>query len=93
MGEHRKYLYIEIVRRALLNIRLLGERGQAKGCAIEADHVHNIPELLMTEDPGKEKYYWDIERKLYLAQQSDKRLSAVFEPIWSELQGTENEPA
>lgn len=35
---------------------------------LEADHVHNLPDLLMQYDPEKLIYYWDIERTSYRKQ-------------------------
>jgi len=84
MDQRRIDLYLTILQRALLNIRHLGTLGRASDCAIEADHVHNIPELLSTRDPGKERYYWDVERVSYMGQAKESQKS-VFEPIWDEI--------
>jgi len=41
----------EILRTGLLRIRALGWSGNAERCAIEADHLHNVPDLLAHYSP------------------------------------------
>ena len=84
MDNLRKEAYLQILRCALLNTRVLGAKGRAKECAIEADHVHNIPELLITGNAGMEKYYWEVESRIYL-EEADPQYAAVFEPFWEIL--------
>ncbi len=85
MQRHIHGLYLQVLRTAVLNIRLLGEQGRAKQCAIEADHVHNIPELLQTGNPGMEQYYWDVERTNCL-RQADPVLASIFKPLWDQIE-------
>jgi hypothetical protein len=87
MDKRKRDLYLRILRCALLNIRHLGNRGKAADCALEAHHVHNVPELLATEDPGKERYYWDVERKIYLERlgKVDPNERVSFESLWEEM--------
>jgi hypothetical protein len=37
---------MQILRIGLLRIRAFGEEGLADRCAIEADHLHNLPEIV-----------------------------------------------
>lgn len=92
MEERRKEILLAIIKTAFLNIRCLGEAGRAVECAVEADHVHNIPELLATEDEAKYQYYWDIERLEYLRRlsQAEPGCRASFEPLWEELERIRN---
>ncbi len=73
----------KILRTGLLRIRA--------GCdssdriVAEADHLHNLPDLLDDYDPEKLLYYWQVERPQYIQTlTADERLA--FEPMWSELE-------
>ena len=75
--------YLEILRIGLLNVRGLASNGDASGCFVEADHLHNLPYIISSEDPGAESYYWNAERESYLRQASPKR-AASFAEVWSQ---------
>jgi hypothetical protein len=34
----------------------------------EADHLHNLPQLLADYHPDRLRYYWDIERPSFIKQ-------------------------
>jgi hypothetical protein len=57
---------LEIIRNAVLSIRLAGYRGDAEYCAIEADHIHNLPDLLRNYRREKLEYYLSLERPDYI---------------------------
>jgi hypothetical protein len=73
----------EILATAILRIRAAGWAGDAKRCAIEADHVHNLPALLLNFDEGALQYYWDVERPSFVSESVD---SKSFDPLWKKLQ-------
>jgi hypothetical protein len=77
-------VYLEILRGALLQIRVMGAQGMAEKCAIEANHVHNVPRFLATGSRGAEEYYWRIERKQYLEEMGLKEHS-FYDPLWNKL--------
>lgn len=56
---------LEILFRGLLRIRNLGWQGDSAGCASEADHLHNLPNLLRDYSPELLSFYWEVERPLY----------------------------
>jgi hypothetical protein len=76
----------EILTTGLLRIRALGWSGNAERCAIEADHIHNVPDLLAHYSPERLVYYWDVERASYISQTPASEL-AVWEPLWRQLIG------
>jgi hypothetical protein len=76
----------EILTTGLLKIRALGWSGSAGRCAIEADHIHNVPDLLAHYSPERLVYYWDVERPSYIGQTPASEL-AVWEPLWRQLNG------
>jgi hypothetical protein len=78
-------LQLEIIRTGLLSIRALGWSGDAERCAIESDHIHNVPDPLADFSLERLVYYWDVERNSYIKQSPLPQL-AVWEPLWRELQ-------
>jgi hypothetical protein len=78
-------ILLEILTTGLLRIRAPGWSGDAERCAIEADHIHNLPDLLTHFSSERLVYYWDVERNSYIKQTPPPRLAA-WEPLWRELQ-------
>ena len=75
---------LTILKLGLLNIRREAWRKNSERCAIEADHLHNIPGLLEDFSIDLLKYYVDIEKPQYVRETDDQ----VFEEIrnaWTEL--------
>lgn len=75
---------LHILRTGVLRIRSLGWSGNAAQCAREADHIHNLPDLLDRYSVDRLKFYWDVERISFIKQSAGADL-AMFEPLWSEL--------
>ncbi len=75
-----------ILSTGLLRIRTLGWSGESKRCAIESDHIHNVPDLLAHYSPERLEFYWNVERSSYIQQTPAAEL-AVWEPLWRELSG------
>jgi hypothetical protein len=73
---------LSILRGGLLRIRARGWDGDAEQCAIEADHLHNVPELIRTLKPELLRYYYEIERPAYLSR---VKAAQIFEPHWSQV--------
>lgn len=78
-------ILLEIVAMGLLRIRALGWSGDAEGCAIEADHIHNVPDLLAHFSPERLAYYWEVERNSYIDRTPQPQLSG-WEPLWRKMQ-------
>jgi hypothetical protein len=74
----------EILTTGLLRIRALGWSGYSERCAIESDHIHNLPDLLAHYSPERLDYYWNVERTSYIIQTPTSEL-AVWEPLWRKL--------
>jgi len=69
-----------ILQTGLMRIRTLAWQGCTELCAIESDHIHNIPNLIMNSSPEKLFYYWDIARPEYIRQ-----VAAEHSDGWDEL--------
>ena len=54
--------------------------GPPERCAVEADHIHNVPALLADYSADRLRYYWDVERPLFASRRDPDRL-----PFWDEL--------
>ena len=77
---------LEIIRQATLRARAAGWAGDARRAALEADHVHNLPELLMNYSPDLLRYYWNVQRAGYLSQAQRTGLwTQDFDSLWEQL--------
>jgi hypothetical protein len=77
-------LITQILGWGILRIRVLGWDGQADACAVEADHLHNLPSLLRDFSPALLAFYLRTSREAYLAQLSEPPLE--YRPLWKELE-------
>ena len=77
-------ILLEILTRGLLAVRAAGWQKNPVRCAIEADHLHNLPALIATYSPDRLRYYWEAERISFMHQSSTDDLHA-FEPLWNRL--------
>ena len=73
----------EILTRGILRVRMAGWRGDAARCALEADHMHNLPNLLQRYSPELLSYYLDCEISSFLDKVG---CDPEFEPLWEQLQ-------
>jgi len=83
---------LEIMKTGLNRIRTLGWAREPDRCAVEADHIHNLPDLLRNFSPDLLRFYWDTERTAFISQSSASDL-ASFEPLWGRLAGHVNSGA
>lgn len=75
----------QIIQTGFLRIRALGWSGDAKRCAIEADHLHNLPVLLANYCDDLLRFYWQVERTSFLSQLGENA-APEFEPLWKQLE-------
>jgi hypothetical protein len=79
-------ILLEILGTGILRIRALGWTQNAARCAVEADHLHNLPHLLSHFSEDLLKYYWEVERPSFIGQCSAEN-AAQFTPLWERLAG------
>lgn len=77
-------ILLAILTMGLMRVRALAWDGRSALCAIEADHIHNLPELLRNYSQELLLYYWDVERPSYVQQVPEDHL-AGWEPLWEKL--------
>jgi hypothetical protein len=75
---------LTILKLGLPNIRCEAWRKNSERCAIEADHLHNIPGLLEDFSIDLLKYYVDIERLRYVREINDQVLEEIRN-AWTDL--------
>jgi hypothetical protein len=73
-----------ILKLGLLIIRSEAERKNSERCAIEANHLHNIPGLLDNFSVDALKYYIDVEAPQYV-RESNEQIPEEFRRAWTEL--------
>jgi hypothetical protein len=78
---------LNIMENAVLSIRLAGHGKNPEYCAVEANHIHNLPGLILRYRKEKLEYYLDAEVPGYverLKQWTDTSPNA-FEEQWRKL--------
>lgn len=78
-------IILSIVQIAVLRIRAAGWNNDPERCGIEADHIHNLPNLLSNYRPDLLAYYWDVERVAFVERSRSANLEA-FDPLWKRLE-------
>lgn len=76
---------LQILQVAVLRIRAGGWRGDSSRCALEADHVHNLPALLIDYSDELLRFYWQVERTSFMRRCRPDDLEG-YEPLWAELE-------
>jgi len=71
-----------ILRTGLLRIRAQGAHGMAAQCSLEADHLHNLPDLILQPRLDLLRYYFNIERTAFLSEAANVE---QFSEDWNSL--------
>lgn len=77
-------ILLQILRNGILRSRQAGWAGDSQRCAREADHIHNLPDLLANYSLDFLRFYWEIERPAFIKQSTAEDV-AGFEPMWHRL--------
>ena len=86
----RDPVYVQILHFAVTQIRDTGRAGLTSYCAIEMDHIHNLPSLIGEPNDRRHLYYFNIERTEYL-ERVDRTLPHVqfllrrYAELWNGL--------
>ena len=75
---------LRILQTGAVMARSAGWSGDAALSAVEADHLHNLPDLLRRYPFRKLRYYWNSERMAYINRMGCQPM--VFEELWAELE-------
>ncbi|SPE58688.1 hypothetical protein SBV1_2790012 [Verrucomicrobia bacterium] len=74
----------QILRIGILNIRAFAFQKNAARCAAEADHLHNLPQLLVSYSPKLLDFYLDVEQPAFLRDTNSLGVGQ-FEVHWEAL--------
>ncbi len=74
----RDQIYIEILRFGLISLRNHTLSGDFDYCAIEAEHLHEIPTLLGLTNESSHEYYLRGHRGIYLKRVDQTKDSISF---------------
>jgi hypothetical protein len=75
---------LEIIQTGALNIRTAASRNDAHRCFVEADHIHNLPQVLKSYAPELLTFYLTVERPSFI-QQVPEANTRTFESAWKRL--------
>ena len=81
-------LILQILQTGIVSARSAGWSNDAELATIEADHIHNLPDLLRRYNQHKIKYYWKSERPSYIfkhTRQTGKK-PMLFQEHWDLLE-------
>jgi len=78
-----KGVLLDILSMGLLRIRAFGSLGDAEACSLEADHLHNLPELIRSFRGELMHFYFTVERPGFVS--SGPRGAEQFAPLWDRL--------
>ena len=87
----RDQIYIQILRFGLQRLRDSSELGLISYCAVESEHLHNIPSLIGEANELRHEYYFQKERALYL-RRVDRNTPGLdftlnrYSELWSMLE-------
>ena len=75
---------LELLAHGILRIRAFAGAKEPNRCFVEADHLHNLPQLLADYRPERLRYYWEVERPSFMEQvpEPERRDLADF---WNRL--------
>jgi hypothetical protein len=82
MEDELREILLNILRDGILRIRSFGWSGHADLCAVEADHIHNLPALIRDLNPELLAGYFDIARPCFIRE--GKR-TETFDADWARL--------
>ena len=74
----------DILTIGLLRIRCGDWPDRSARCVVEADHLHNLPNLLANYSPELLDYYWNVERPCFIQNSSADDIEG-FTAAWESL--------
>ena len=86
----RDAIYVQILHHGLLRIRDSAALGHLQYCAIESEHLHNIPSLVGETNEKRHEHYFDKERNYYL-ERLDRTIPNLdytlrrYDELWAQL--------
>ena len=82
--DEMRRILLSVIQVGLLRIRAYAHNGQSDQCSIEAEHLHNLPQIIGEPRLELLTHYLDVERICFMKSAANPR---QVEPYWSRLQG------
>jgi hypothetical protein len=80
--EEIRAVLLNLLSTGLLRVRASAWDGLIEKCALEADHLHNLPALVGSLNPATLRYYYEKERPRFMKSVSN---TAGFDADWERL--------
>ena len=81
---------LAILRIGILRCRIFAEPETVARCHAEANHVHNIPTILLQGNDGALSYYMNVEVPIYLTNSQAADEAGDFEIYWNIIRAEMN---
>lgn len=84
--EELRIAFLDLLTATLITIR--NDSTDSRCCAAFADHMHNVPTLLMHFRAELLAYYWDVERPCFLRalRAIDHGVTSQFKQPWQVIE-------
>ena len=86
----RDEIYRQILHIGLNELRDAAVNGRIQYCAVEAEHLHNIPSLIGEPNELRHDYYFDAERAYYLERversEEIEFMLGRYAELWQQLE-------
>lgn len=84
MADHSELtaVLLSILDRGILRTRAQAWSGQSDQCGVEADHLHNLPTLILRPNLPELSYYFNVTRIAFISRCLDTK---EFEDDWKRL--------
>jgi hypothetical protein len=87
----RDQIYVQILHFGLISLRNRTNAGDIQYCAIEVEHLHEVPSLIGEMNEARHEYYLRGHRGLYLERvdQTKESLGFVlnrYRELWPQLE-------
>jgi len=76
-------ILLDVLYYGILRVRARSDEGER--VFLEADHLHNLPQLIRDFSPARLHYYWNVERTCYMARTTPQE-QAPFQELWRVLE-------
>ena len=79
-------ILLQIIQLGILAARIGGWEDNPERAVLEADHIHNLPALLLKFSPEMLNYYWEFARPSYIHRHRELGYKRTgFENLWEQL--------
>ena len=78
-------ILLKVIQTGILRIRAAAWAGNNDQADLEADHIHNLPDLLARYSIQKLDYYWNVERPCFERAITGLSQDSQLAELWERL--------